>query len=68
MNRELSGVFFRIERDGKWQSIDFSDMTAAERGDVLKGKDELFLKNLCNVLADALHDMGEELDVSRCYE
>ncbi|MCZ9312052.1 MAG: hypothetical protein O0V67_01620 [Methanocorpusculum sp.] len=28
--RELCGVYYRVERDGKWQNICFSDMTPDE--------------------------------------
>ena len=37
MNRELDGVYFRIERDGKWQPICFSDLTEEEREKVWEG-------------------------------
>ena len=42
MNRNLDGVYFRVERDGKWQNICFSDLTTSEREEVLAGKDEQY--------------------------
>ena len=36
INRELDGCYFRIQRDGKWQSICFSDLTEIERDSVMK--------------------------------
>lgn len=33
INRELDGCYFRIQRDGKWQNICFSDLTEIERDD-----------------------------------
>lgn len=52
MNRNLDGCYFRVERDGKWQSICFSDLTAAERDKVTEGKTAEWLKSLCYHLAD----------------
>ena len=43
MQRNLDGVYFRIERDGRWQSVCYSDMTATERDEV-KLKDRLFIR------------------------
>lgn len=32
MQRNLDGVYFRVERDGKWQNICFSDLTKSLAG------------------------------------
>lgn len=47
INRELDGCYFRIQRDGKWQNICFSDLTEIERDSVMKDRDERWLKSLC---------------------
>ena len=65
INRELCGVYFRIERDGKSQNICFSDMTQAEQESVLVGKTEEFLKSLCYRLADVIREIGDELQLVR---
>ena len=31
MNRDIDGVYFRIERDGEFQNLCFSDLTTEER-------------------------------------
>ena len=31
MNRELDGVYFRIERNGKWQQICYRELTEEKR-------------------------------------
>ena len=64
INRELDGCFFRVERDGKWQSICFSDLTEEERDSVMKDRDERWLKSLCGHLADCLREIGDELDIT----
>lgn len=65
MNRNLDGVYFRIKRDNKWENICFSDMSTEERLEVLKNKDNEFLKRLCLIMAEALRQLGDELDITR---
>lgn len=69
--RNLDGVYFRVQRDGKWDSICYSDMTADERESVIydrmdeKPIDEQvgYYKRLAEIMADSLYDMGEQLGV-----
>ena len=62
--RNLDGAYFRVERDGKWENICFSDLTEDERGKVMAGKGEPWLISLANHLADRLHSIGDEFGIS----
>lgn len=64
MNRNLDGIYFRVQRDGKWQNICFSDLTEDEMDEVLTGKQNMYLCELCKRLAKALKDIGEEFDIT----
>ena len=63
MNRNLDGVYFRIERDGHYESICFSDLTKVEREDVLSGKSIEWVKSLCYILADTIKEIGDKFDI-----
>lgn len=63
MNRNLDGVYFRVERGGKWQSICFSDLTEDEMDDILRDKKEEWLRNMCKVLGKTIKNIGEQLDI-----
>ena len=63
MNRNLDGCFFRVQRDGKWQNICFSDLSNAERDQICHGKSKEFLQSLCLHLADVIREIGEEFDI-----
>lgn len=63
MNRDLDGLYFRVERDGKWRNICFSDLTQKERYEVMKDKDEAWLKSTCNYLADRVRQLGDNFDI-----
>ena len=69
--RNLDGVYFRVNRDGKWLNVCYSDMTEDERNTVIydrmsdKPMDEQvgYYKRLAEIMADSLYDMGEQLGV-----
>lgn len=69
--RNLDGVYFRVNRDGKWLDVCYSDMTEDERNTVIydrmsdKPMDEQvgYYKRLAEIMADSLYDMGEQLGV-----
>lgn len=63
MNRNLDGCYFRVERNGKWQDICFSDLTREEQKLMLKSKNEEWLKSLCFYLAYVIKDIGDKLDI-----
>ena len=64
MNRELDGVYFRIERDGKWQPICFSDLTEEEREKICEGRSAEWLKSLVYHLADCIKEIGKQFDIA----
>lgn len=69
--RNLDGIYFRIERDGKWQNVCYSDMEQAERDEVAHKRAEhatleeqvTWWRSMADILADQLYDMGEHLGV-----
>lgn len=63
MNRNLDGVYFRVKRDGKWQSICFSDLTEQEMDEVLKDKNTEWLHSMCKCLGKTIRRIGDDLDV-----
>lgn len=65
MNRHLDGVYYRVERDGKWESICFSDLTPAEREQVLEKETIVHVKSLCIHLANIIKELGDTFDIIR---
>ena len=62
--RNLDGCYFRVERNGKFENICFSDLTVAERDEVCKERSAEWFKSLAYHLADRLRWVGDTLDVS----
>lgn len=52
--RNISGVFFRAERDGKWENICFEELTEEEQNRVMEGRSGEWLASLCKHLASEL--------------
>lgn len=63
MNRNLDGVYFRVERDGKWDSICFSDLTEEEMDRVLTCRNEEWLRSMCKILGKKIKDIGDMFDI-----
>lgn len=71
VQRNLDGVFFRVQRDGKWLNVCYSDMNEDERKFVIYDRmdkrplDEqvTYYRQLAELMADQLYDMGEQLGV-----
>ena len=63
MNRELDGVYFRVERDGKWQNICFTDLTEEEIETVVGERSIEWWKSLALILKGVINDIGEQFDI-----
>lgn len=61
--RDLDGVYFRVERDGKWKPLCFSDLTEQEMFEQIKDRDKHWLIGLCLILGKRLREIGDELDL-----
>lgn len=70
--RNLDVVYFRVEREGRWQNVCYSDMTAAERDCIAKERaanstpeeQVQWWRSIANHMADQLYDMGEQFGIS----
>ena len=47
MDRNLDGIYFRVQRDGKWGNACFSDLTQEEMERVMKNRNVDWLKSMC---------------------
>ena len=56
-----TGIYFRVNRDGKWQNLLFEELLYEERKEVLKDKEHEFVVSLCNTLADVINGANEYL-------
>ena len=63
VERNLDGIFFRVERNGKDVSLCFTDLTASEQEDVLSNYDRDALLRMCKILAKTLRGIGDFLDI-----
>lgn len=48
--RELDGIYIRVEHNGHWCSVCFSDLTDEEQDKYMETLDEASLKLLCKVI------------------
>lgn len=62
--RNLSGIYTRIKRDGKYQTVDLTDMTPKELAEYLDkwGMDYNFLKRLVQNLVEVIQEIGDKFE------
>lgn len=62
--RNLSGIYTRIKRDGKYQTVDLTDMTPEELAEYLDkwGMDYDFLKRLVQNLVEVIQEIGDKFE------
>lgn len=61
--RNLDRIYFRIERNNKFDNVCFSDLTENEMNEVLANKDKEWLISLCKGLGNTIKSIGEQLDI-----
>ena len=61
--RNLDGVHFRVQRNGKYYNICFSDLTEDEMDAVLRLRSEDWLRSLCKILGNTLRSIGDDFDI-----
>ena len=59
----IDGVYFRVQRNNKWENICFSDLTEAEQDEMMKDRSEIWLKSLCKILGNTIHNVAEQFDI-----
>lgn len=62
--RNLSGIYTRIKRDGKYQTVDLTDMTPEELAKYLDewGTDCDFLKRLVQHLIEVIQENADKYE------
>ena len=61
--RELDGIYYRVERDGKWCNRCFTDLTTDEQEEMIKKYDAEGLKRMVMLLAKILRDIGDIFNI-----
>lgn len=63
MNRNLDGIYYRVERNGKWENHCFTDLTLEEIDKLTSEYNEKQWKQVALHLRERIIDMAEQLDI-----
>lgn len=63
MQRNLDGIFYRVNRCGEWKNICYSDMTQTERELTIINQNKDYWKKTAEHLADCLKAIGNQFDI-----
>ena len=63
--RNLSGIYTRIKRDGKYQSVDLADMTPEELQEFLNKEDLTieYFRRLTKNLIEVIQEIADKFDI-----
>ncbi|MGL4548542.1 hypothetical protein [Eubacterium aggregans] len=61
----LDGIFYRVERNGKYVNRCFTDLTEDEQNEFLEKYDVPGLKRMCLLLAETVRTLGDQFDIMR---
>lgn len=54
-----TGMYIRVERDGKWENVCIEDLTKEERHAYLETKNITFVYAVVDLLVDSLRQLGD---------
>ena len=63
IERDIDGIYYRVERDGKWCNRCFTDLTTDEQAEMIKEYDTEGLKRMIMLLAKILRDVGDKFNI-----
>ena len=61
--RNLDGIFYRAQRNGKWKNVCFSDLTESEMREKLANQSSEYLINMCVILGKTIREIGDIFDI-----
>lgn len=61
--RNLDGCYFRVQREGKWYSLCWTDLTEEERVKLAEGKDVYWLRRMLEYITVQFRNVGDHFDV-----
>lgn len=61
--RDLDGYYFRVQRDGKWVALCFTDLTYKEQVEMTQERSAEWLQSLAIGMAGIVRYMGEAFDL-----
>ena len=57
----ISGVYYRIQRNGKYKNVDFAEMTSLERRYVMANLERVEHEILVMILSDELNNKSNKI-------
>lgn len=66
--RNLSGIYFRVQRGKKFVNRCFEDCSEVEQNEILKQKSKKFISQLCIGMARVVREIADKFDLCREWE
>ena len=66
--RDMDGIYFRVEREGRWCSVCWTDLTHSEREEIGEDKPASWWQRVAEHLTEQLRSVADYLDLSMVEE
>ena len=65
IRRDLDGCFFRVQRDDKWHSLCWTDLTKEERDHIIEANNnnEYWCRRMLEYITEEYRAAGDQLDI-----
>lgn len=63
VKRGLDGILYRVQRNGKYENVCFSDLNEAETDEMLRYRSVVGLRELCRELQRTIRHIGDHFDI-----
>ena len=63
VRRDLDGCFFRVNRDSKWLSLCWTDLTTEERENIMEEKDVYWHRRMLEYITNQFRIIGDHFDI-----
>ena len=65
IRRDLDGCFFRVQREGKWHSLCWTDLTKEERDEIVKANahNEYWCQRMLEYITKEYRETGDYLNI-----
>ena len=63
--RNLSGVYFREQIDGKWTNVCFEELSEKKQKEILANQNPEFIGRLLMHMVSTINSLGEQLNLQK---
>lgn len=65
VQRDLDGMYFRVERNGEWRNVCLTDLTDEEYAWIVGNHSDTWCRSALRILRDVVREIGDATGLER---